>query len=269
MPRGTLDAGPGLFDSRMGHLFHPTPIKKRIQRKKGSEKIPGVMGATMPAFIVYESAHFDTDKQVKSFMKRKRAELMQGGESWAVTDNLGVVHCEHCGAELMKKGPMHIYERATKRHPITGTTAAESLIRTQSWIGRGCNSYSIQKGRAAKSNPLAPWLEQDILHYIKRNDIEICSVYGDLVYTDADGNELDTALDADQPLKCTGCQRTGCMFCPFGVHLEKGPTRYQRMKITHPRQYEFMLGGGEWTTEGGARYGKRTNAASGLLGFST
>ena len=68
---------------------------------KGGEKIPGVMGATMPAFIVYESAHLDTDKQVKSFMKRKRAELMQGGESWAVTDNLGVVHCEHCGAELI------------------------------------------------------------------------------------------------------------------------------------------------------------------------
>ena len=68
---------------------------------KGGEKIPGVMGTTMTAFIVYESAHFDTDEQVKSFMKRKRAELMQGGESWAVTDNLGVVHCEHCGAELI------------------------------------------------------------------------------------------------------------------------------------------------------------------------
>lgn len=186
---------------------------------------------------------------------------------WAPLMDLPIKISDRC-CQAMKKGPMHIYERATKRHPITGTTAAESLIRTQSWIGRGCNSYSIQKGRAAKSNPLAPWLEQDILHYIKRNDIEICSVYGDLVYTDADGNELDTALDADQPLKCTGCQRTGCMFCPFGVHLEKGPTRYQRMKITHPRQYEFMLGGGEWTTEGGARYGKRTNAASGLLGFS-
>ena len=65
---------------------------------KGGEKIPGVMGATMPAFIVYESAHFDTDKQVKSFMKRKRAELMQGGESWAVTDNLGVVHILFIGA---------------------------------------------------------------------------------------------------------------------------------------------------------------------------
>lgn len=169
---------------------------------------------------------------------------------WAPLMDLPIKISDRC-CQDMKKGPMHIYERATKRHPITGTTAAESLIRKRSWIGRGCNSYSIQKGRAAKSNPLAPWLEQDILHYIKRNDIEICSVYGDLVYTDADGNELDTALDADQPLKCTGCQRTGCMFCPFGVHLEKGTTRYQRMKITHRRQYEFMLGGGEWTTEGG------------------
>lgn len=206
---------------------------------------------------------------------RGEYKMRNGGHSqfdqskWAPLMELPIKISGKC-CEAMKKGPMHIYERATKRHPITGTTAAESLMRTQSWIGRGCNSYSIQKGRAAKSNPLAPWLEQDILHYIKRNDIEICSVYGDLVYTDADGNELDTALDADQPLKCTGCQRTGCMFCPFGVHLEKGPTRYQRMKITHPRQYEFMLGGGEWTTEGGgARYGKPTSTASDSPGFST
>ncbi len=28
------DAGHGLFDSRTGHLLRPTPIKKRIQRKK-------------------------------------------------------------------------------------------------------------------------------------------------------------------------------------------------------------------------------------------
>ena len=149
----------------------------------------------------------------------------------------------------MKKNPMHIYERATKRHPITGTTAAESLMRTQCWIGRGCNTYSIQKGHTAKSNPLAPWLEQDVLHYIKRNSIEICSVYEDIVYTDADENALDFAIDPEMPLMCTGCQRTGCMFCPFGVHLEKGETRFQRMRHTHPRQYEFMLGGGEWIIE--------------------
>jgi len=27
----------------------------------------------------------------------------------------------------------------------------------------------------------------------------------------------------------------------FGVHLEKEPNRFQRMKITHPKQYEFCM----------------------------
>lgn len=43
------------------------------------------------------------------------------------------------------------------------------------------------------------------------------------------------------------------MFCPFGAHLEKGKTRFQRLRRTHPRQYEFMMGGGEWTQEDGKR----------------
>ena len=34
LPRGTLDAGPGLFDSRTGHLLRPTPIKKAHTKKK-------------------------------------------------------------------------------------------------------------------------------------------------------------------------------------------------------------------------------------------
>ena len=67
------------------------------------------------------------------------------------------------------------------------------------------------------------------------------------------------------PLKCTGCQRTGCMFCPFGAHLEKGETRFQRMRRTHPRQYEFMLGGGEWTTEKGRQIWQPTKRG---LGFA-
>lgn len=37
-----------------------------------------------------------------------------------------------------------------------------------------------------------------------------------------------------------------CMFCLFGMHNEKGMTRYQRMAYTHPKQYEFSVGGGQW-----------------------
>ncbi|MFR1358160.1 MAG: hypothetical protein ACLSBB_13095 [Ruthenibacterium lactatiformans] len=56
----------------------------------------------------------------------------------------------------------------TGRYPITGTTAAESVLRTTSWIGKGCNTFSDSPRGKAKSNPLSAWLEQDILHYIKR-----------------------------------------------------------------------------------------------------
>ena len=38
-----------------------------------------------------------------------------------------------------------------------------------------------------------------------------------------------------------GAQRTGCMFCMFGLHLEKEPNRFQRMALTHPKQYDFCV----------------------------
>lgn len=59
--------------------------------------------------------------------------------------------------------------------------------------------------------------------------IPYASVYGDIVR-----NELGE-------LETTGCDRTGCMFCGFGCHLEKAPNRFQRMKETHPKQYEYCL----------------------------
>lgn len=168
---------------------------------------------------------------------------------WAPLLDLPIKISNRC-CDKMKKAPLHEYERETGRHAITGTTAAESYIRMRAWIGHGCNAFSAQ-GRKPKSNPLSTWLEQDVLHYIRKYDVKICSIYGKIVYKDADGNDLDFALDQDMPLHCTGCNRTGCIYCPFGMHLERGETRYQRIRRTHPRQYEFSLGGGEWVTEDG------------------
>ena len=31
------------------------------------------------------------------------------------------------------------------------------------------------------------------------------------------------------------------MFCMFGVHLEKGENRFQRMKRTHPKIYDYCI----------------------------
>lgn len=80
--------------------------------------------------------------------------------------------------------------------------------------------------------------------FIKTRNIKICPVYGDIVY-DCDEPEQERFPDATTlKLKTTGCPRTGCMFCAFGTHLEKGETRFQRLARTHPKQYAFCIGGG-------------------------
>lgn len=39
----------------------------------------------------------------------------------------------------------------------------------------------------------------------------------------------------------TGAERTGCMFCMFGVQCEKRPNRFEQMRITHLKQYDFCM----------------------------
>ena len=42
-------------------------------------------------------------------------------------------------------------------------------------------------------------------------------------------------------LRTTGANRTGCMFCMYGLHLEGHPNRFERMQQTHPKQYEYCM----------------------------
>lgn len=132
---------------------------------------------------------------------------------------------EKC-CDIMKKGPFHRYEKETGRRPYIGTTQDEGFMRTRLYARTGCNVYD---GSTIKSQPLGFWTHQDVLRYIVENDIEICSVYEDIKQTTR--GEYYT----------TGEQRTGCMFCAFGAHLEKEPNRFQRMSVTHPKHYELCM----------------------------
>ena len=130
----------------------------------------------------------------------------------------------------MKKKPFKKYEKETGRVPFIGTLAAESQQREAVYLKIGCNSFNSNK---PKSTPLGFWTEQDILQYIFENNLTICSVYGDVV------EESD--MLGNKSYRTTGEQRTGCMFCMFGCHLEKEPNRFQRMKYTHPKQYKYCM----------------------------
>lgn len=139
----------------------------------------------------------------------------------------------HMCCNVMKKKPVHKYAKETGRKPITAQMAEESMLRTQKWLQNGCNSF---EGKNPISNPMSFWTNQDVLRYIKENNLPICSVYGDVV----ECGQL--SLFEEPRLETTGCNRTGCMFCGFGCHLEKPhEARFVLMKQTHPYQYEYIM----------------------------
>lgn len=157
-----------------------------------------------------------------------------------------------CGSyccDTMKKKPVKIYTKKTGKQQITAQMACESRLRERNWLANGCNGFQMKK---PVSNPMSFWTEQDVLQYIKDFKIPIAPVYGDVVFTeDPDQMRIDFADGLPCGKLCTtGCDRTGCVFCGFGAHLEKGETRFQRLKRTHPKQYAYCIGGGAYDEDG-------------------
>ena len=140
---------------------------------------------------------------------------------------------------IIKKSTAHAYETKSRKKLILATMATEGRQRMQRWMETGCNAF---EGGRPLSKPMSFWTEQDVLHLLVERQIPYCSVYGDIVASDGENDYTNTLTE--QPLRCTGCQRTGCMFCGFGAHLETSENRFQRMKRTHPKHYDFCIGGG-------------------------
>lgn len=118
-------------------------------------------------------------------------------------------------------------------HPITGQMAEESFLRQTNWMKNGCNAFNT---RRPMSNPISIWTQQDLLTYIKLTGIPYASIYGDIQPVAGQLN-----LFGSDKLKLTGCNRTGCFACMFGVQREPEPNRFQRMKLTHPKLYEYVI----------------------------
>ena len=128
--------------------------------------------------------------------------------------------------EEMKKKPAKRFEKETGRRPIIGTMANESQARKTAWKIHGCNAFD---GKRPSSQPMSFWTEQDVFKYIRKYELPYASVYGDIL------------VDDKGKFYTTGCSRTGCMFCAYGCHLEKEPNRFQKLKETHPKVWEYCM----------------------------
>jgi 3'-phosphoadenosine 5'-phosphosulfate sulfotransferase (PAPS reductase)/FAD synthetase len=213
-------------------------------------------------------------KEVSKYVKEARSAIQRGRDDYYALQKLqgtlkdkdgnkSIFNCEKWGfmidapykisyecCNVMKKRPAKKYAKETGRKPIIATMAVESRLRYAKWLRFGCNAFD-QKDPS--SQPMSFWTEQDVLHYIKKYNVPYCPVYGDIQVKPPEGTEdgqmnvIDYlgCWDETDILETTGCNRTGCIFCMFGCHLEKEPNRFQQLKETHPRQYEYCIGGGE------------------------
>lgn len=126
---------------------------------------------------------------------------------------------------IIKKAPAKKFDKESGKKPMLALMAAESQKRRRDYLKTGCNAFDKKK---PQSQPIGFWTEQDILKYILEYKVPYASIYGDIV-------------EEKGILMTTGEKRTGCMFCMFGAHLEKSPNRFERMRQSHPKIYEYCL----------------------------
>ena len=158
---------------------------------------------------------FTKDGKISPYDKHKYGYLLDA--PFKVSDNC---------CKIMKKDTAHKYANQTGRKPIIATMACESQMRKTAWLKNGCNAFNATN---PTSQPMSFWTEQDVLRYIKEFKIHYASVYGEI------------KQDENGKYYTTGCNRTGCVFCGFGCHLEKEPNRFQRLKQTHPKLWNYCM----------------------------
>lgn len=134
--------------------------------------------------------------------------------------------------DIFKKDPFKVFEKATGLKPITATTTDEGDNRKLSYLQTGCNSF----GDKPMSRPMSIWNTNNVWEYAKLMNIKFADIYysRDVEVIEKDGSISIVNVEAED--------RTGCMFCLVGTPKQI-ETRMNRLKVTHSKQYYFLMDG--------------------------
>lgn len=178
------------------------------------------------ANIVKKLRHGNLSDKYRNYLLNgdSRGKFGKISEKWKPLIEAPFDISERC-CDIMKKKPFKKYFKETGRYPFIGITQDEGFKREHQYNKTGCNVYD---GSSIKSQPLGFWTKQDVLKYVADNNLSISKIYGEVV------KENGIYLTTKE-------QRTGCMFCMFGCHLEKEPNRFQRMELAHPDYYCYCM----------------------------
>lgn len=126
----------------------------------------------------------------------------------------------------MKEKPCDAYSRETGRAVYMALMIAEGGRRAMALMQHGCNYYGKT---VTRSCPFAIFSRQDILRLALEMGTPVPAIYGEI------------KRQPDGTLETTRARRTGCTMCGFGIHMEKRPHRFDRLRHDNPREWEFWM----------------------------
>lgn len=127
---------------------------------------------------------------------------------------------------ISKEKPCNDWAREHNSVPYMGLMASEGGRREKSLKMHGCNYFGKTTTRSA---PFAIFDRQDVLRLALDLDVPVPAEYGEI------------AKDRDGKLHTTKAQRTGCTMCGFGIHIEGRPHRFDILRETNPKEWEFWM----------------------------
>lgn len=139
----------------------------------------------------------------------------------------------------MKEKPCDDWAKQHNSVPYLGLMASEGGQREMALMKNGCNYFGKS---TIRSCPFAIFTRQDLLQLALDLNVPVPKAYGEIV------------RDPDGTLRTTRAQRTGCSMCGFGIHIEKRPHRFDRLREDNPAEWEYWMRNC-CTDEDGNKYG--------------
>lgn len=143
--------------------------------------------------------------------------------------------CKH-----MKEDPCDRWAKEHDSFPYLGLMASEGGQREHGLVKNGCNYYGKSTTRSC---PFSFFTRQDLLMLALELGVSVPEIYGEI------------KRDDDGKLYTTRAQRTGCTMCGFGIHIEKRPHRFDRLRQDNPDEWRFWMYDCVTDPETGKRYG--------------
>lgn len=198
---------------RIDLLQHPSPDNQTVRHAI----LTGECGA---------QGHFAKNSRMQ--LPKKWLELFGGVENEKYGTNYKtapfLVSNKCC--YFLKEKPCDDWAKEHNSWPFLGMMASEGGQREEALVDHGCNYYGKTTMRSA---PFAPFLRQDILQLALDLNVPVPEIYGEI------------KRRPDGTLYTTKAQRTGCSMCGFGIHMEKRPHRFDRLREMNPKEWEFWM----------------------------